>query len=128
MPFKVECELDLTDGFELESLVGRIRLSDGKRSLQEDAVYLDSWLQALGKAAMEMEGGSKETVIDMVEEPQPLVVSRDQFGSVHISFKGREVAVQTPADFRRVVEGATELFVSQVQRLSGGEYQLPPIS
>jgi hypothetical protein len=124
MSFTIHCKLDITDGFEPDALVGRIRFSDGQKSFQEEAVYLDSWLRALNKAAGKMEAGSREEKIDMVEEPQPLIVSRDPSGSIHVAFRGKEVVAPTAADFRQSVIDATESFVTRVREMSGGDYDL----
>jgi hypothetical protein len=124
MSFTIHCELDTTDGFELGALVGMISFSDGQRSFQEEAVYLDSWLLALNKAAGKMDAGSQEEVLDMVEEPQPLRVSRDPSGAIHVVFRGKEAAAPTATDFRQSVTGATESFVARVREMSGTDYGL----
>ena len=125
MSFTISCELDITDGFEPDALLGTILFSDGQRLLQERAVYLDTWLCALKKAAKNIKVDSKETLIDIVEESQPLQVVRDSSGLVHVSFRGKEVTAPTITHFQQSVRDVIDLFVSRVRELTGGDYDLP---
>jgi|SRR5579875_717950 len=125
MAFTIHCDLDITDGFEPDALLGSIEFSDGGTAFGERAVYLDTWLCALNQSARSIEGGSREAVIDLIEEPQPLQVVLDSLGTVHLAFRHKEVIAGTVADFRSAVAEATNSFVKRVRKLSNSDYELP---
>ncbi len=125
MGFQIEWQLDLSDGFDEHSLLGRIRLNDGVRSITEESVYLDSWLDALLVASRTGRSSSRKSIIEIPEQPQPLHVHRDRVGAVHVSFEDKEVIASSIDEFDQTILAAIASFTDEIAKLSGKEYDLP---
>jgi hypothetical protein len=125
MDFKIESQLDLSDGFDEDSLLGKIRLSDGVHSIAEESVYLDSWLDALWAGSRTVRNSSSKFAIDIREHSQPLRVHRDRTGAVHVAFRDTEVIAPSTDEFEQAVLSAIARFTDEVSNLSGKEYELP---
>ena len=125
MSFQIEWQLDLSEHFDEQSLLGSIRLTDGVHSITEESVYLDSWLDALLIAARTGRSNSRESVIEIPEHPQPLRVHRDRVGTVHVSFQNKEVMASSLDEFEQAILAAIAAFTDKVAKLSGKAYDLP---
>jgi hypothetical protein len=84
--------VDATDPNDIDP-VGTIVLIEGAQRLDEQYVYLDSWLAALLEGAEGLAERDRVEV-DLIEEPQPLIFERKQ-EAVSISFKGKSITVQS---------------------------------
>lgn len=125
MGFKIEPQLDLSDGFDEDSLLGKIRLTDGVHSITEESVYLDSWLEALWAGARAARSSCSKSAIEIPEHPQPLRVHRDRSGAVHVAFRDSDVIAFSVDEFEQAILSAIAWFTDEVSKLSGKEYELP---
>ena len=125
MDFKIQAQLDLSDGFDEDSLLGKIRLTDGVHSISEESVYLDSWLDALWAGSRTVRNSCSKSAIEIPEHPQPLCVHRDRTGAVHLAFRDAEVIARSTDEFEQAILSAIAGFTDEVSKLSGREYELP---
>jgi hypothetical protein len=84
------------DGEERDpfAVLGSVLLEDdaGGR-IEDDILYLDTWLSALAQGLLEVRGGAPQAVVDTVDEPHPIRISNDR-GIVTIRW--REQGVRFP--------------------------------
>lgn len=119
MAFNIAWELDEADGLNADSLLGRISLNDGTRSLVEDSIYIDSWIGALTEASRLAGQGSKAFDIDIVEESRPLRVHRDEIGGLHLLFGQGEVIADSVESFTGAVRNAASAFMARARSIEG---------
>jgi hypothetical protein len=117
MTFNIDWELDESDTVSANSLLGNITLSDGVRFVEEKSVYLDSWLEALLKAAQLNITSSADATISVAEAPRPLHLFRNDDKLHIVTTSGREVVADSPDSFRNAVRGASARFLSRTSVL-----------
>jgi hypothetical protein len=108
---------DELEPLHASSLLGRIVISDGVRSIDEPAIYVDSWFAALIRALESL--NHTVTEIEIPEDPTPIVVRCDEQGHVHLGFHDREVIVNSVEEFRRVVTQRAHDFLDQARTIPG---------
>jgi len=119
MAFNIAWELDEAEGLNTDSLLGKISLNDGTRSLVEDSIYIDSWIGALTEASRLAGKGGRRFNIDIVEESRPLRVHRDQAGGLHLLFGQGEVIADSVETFTGAVRNAASDFVKRATSIKG---------
>jgi hypothetical protein len=117
MTFNIDWELDESDTVTANSLLGNITLSDGVRLVTEKSVYLDSWLEALLKAAQLNITPSADAAISVAEAPLPLHLFRNEDKLHIVMTSGREVVADSLDSFRNAVRGASARFLSRASVL-----------
>lgn len=120
MAFNIAWKLDESEGISADSLLGRISLTDGTRSMVQDSVYLDSWMKALVEASQAAEEGSLPVDIDIVEESRPLRILRDLTGGLHVGFGGTEVVADSVQAFANAVQTAAGDFMNRTASIENG--------
>lgn len=119
MSLTIDWELDTEDPVSAESLLGRISLSNNGEIITEDSVYLDSWLEALARAASDGSttavGG---TTFEIPEESTPLKI-KVRNGILIISFRDRHVHADSTDDFQRSVARAARDLLDRTQSIWG---------
>jgi hypothetical protein len=106
---RIEWSLD-GDSTPLEP-VGDIRIIDETGTeISETATMLDAWFTALVQFAY----ASASTSIDLVDEPDPLLVSL-ALGRVSLSYRGQSVSSASVRECRNAVKSSVELFLQELR-------------
>jgi hypothetical protein len=111
MSFTIEWNLDESDGLVQESLLGDLRFKDREHLFEERSVYLDSWFEALVKAAYFIDANNQEIKVEIQEESHPLTIYLKPNGRVAISFRGRSVDAESLSEFISELLSASGLFL-----------------
>jgi len=125
MGLRIELQLDLSDGFDELSLLGNIRLSNGAHSLEEESVYLDSWLDALWAASSAARNSSEKCTIDLPEHGSHSASAAIPRALFILSFRENQVIASSEDEFEQAVLDAMAAFTDAVSKLSGKDYKLP---
>jgi hypothetical protein len=121
MPFSVAWELDESESLNADSLLGKITLSDETHAMVEDSIYVDSWIAALMEASRRAAQGATAFNIDIIEEPRPLRVQRDEAGGLHVGFGGGEVIADSLETFAGAVRAAADDFMRRATSIEGSD-------
>lgn len=93
--------------------VGNITLIGDEKVLNEQYVYVDSWLNALHEGSQKLRENN-HVEIDLIEEPNPLIFEMRSDGYINISFKGRSIAVNNA----QTIENAVDLAKKKLSELT----------
>lgn len=109
----IKIRIVLEEDAELDPIdpSGEILISDGMSRIWQKDAYLDSWLNALIEGLSQVEAG-KTATIDLVEEPDPLVV-QPQNGGIKLTFREASVSVDRIDEFRLALGNAVVDFLSK---------------
>ena len=110
---EIEMFLEPNDPDDLADIdpVGNIELRAGGAILSEVYVYLDSWLNAL-KVGSKAITETNRVELDLVEEPEPLVLERTGNG-IRISFKEKSIVIKNGEELEIAVENALRELVDR---------------
>jgi len=103
---EIEFELEPIDRNDPAAIdpVGSITLISADATLSEQYVYIDSWLDALKEGAKAI-SRTERAEIDLVEEPEPLILELTERG-IRISFKDNSIVVKDGAELDAAVDDA----------------------
>jgi hypothetical protein len=119
MTFNIDWVLDESEEVTANSLLGDIVLSDGRRSVSERSVYLDSWLEALLRGTQLKIPNSGDATVSVPETPRPLRFCKND-GQIHIvTTSGREVIADSLESFRSAARSAAARFLKRTEALEG---------
>jgi hypothetical protein len=124
MAFKIEWTLDESEALAQESLLGEITLSgDAQQKIQEESIYVDSWLHALvrGAEAAAASQGRAGTCDIEIEDPRPLKIRWDPDGSLYVRFRDHEVKARSLTEFTSGLRNAAETFLRKTEKLKDSE-------
>lgn len=107
---------------DTESLLGQIAITDGVQTIREKNTYIDSWLDALIRGLQAI-GDRSHCVIDLVDEPGPLVFDLSE-GGLSISYGKATVNVGTVESFTAGLRSAATLLLEIVQEEAGATSEL----
>jgi hypothetical protein len=96
-----------------ENLLGHIAITDKVQKIREKNTYIDSWLDALIRGLQAI-GEKSHCVIDLVDEPDPLVFDLSE-GCLSISYGKATVDVGTVESFTAGLRSAAALLLEIVQ-------------
>lgn len=113
------CELDKEGHIDSGSLIGRIVIAGFSGRIDESAVYLDSWLDALVEGVSAVERMERK-VVEMLEEPVALLFEPMGQG-FRISYGAHVLAIERTAVFREQLILACCCFLSEVRSAIGSE-------
>ena len=117
MNFKIEWLLDESEKATANSLLGDIRLSDEMHSIVEHSVYLDSWFEALLKAAQLRIDPETDVEIAIAEQPRPLRFWRNSATRLHVMSHGKEIVIDSQDTFRNATQSAAQSFLNRAEAL-----------
>jgi hypothetical protein len=117
MTLKIEWSLDESDELAQESLLGDITISDGVHSIEEQSVYLDSWLNALIREIERVETIQGIKKIEIAEESQPLTICREADGGIVLCFKEGMARADSARELTSELQRTLELFLQKVRTL-----------
>src|SRR5688572_26212849 len=116
MGFTINWTLDEEEPLVQESLLGSITLDDGQHQIKEDAIWLDSWLDALIQIA-DVVWHITGVVRIEIEDPQPLTAHWGPEDVLKVSFKEQVVTAGSLAEFTAELRRASEDFLRRTEVL-----------
>ncbi|MEQ9672238.1 hypothetical protein [Coleofasciculus sp. G2-EDA-02] len=116
---KIEWKLDEEGGIDPIDPVGDISISDGERTIQEEATYLDSWFDALIAVGKAMKLGNN-LAVEIAEEPYSLKLKLVSSGA-EISYKNKTILVNKVDEFIEIIRQSATCFVLKLNNREEGE-------
>ncbi len=108
--FEKESGLDAIDS------LGDLTISDGISTITIKTTYLDSWLAAL-VAGYNQTREADHVVLEISEEPQPLLIDVTPEGLLSISYENQTLAPQAPNNLKAGLRHAAESLLGAVDTL-----------
>ncbi len=108
--FEKESGLDAIDS------LGDLTISDGISTITIKTTYLDSWLAAL-VAGYNQTREADHVVLEISEEPQPLLIDVTPEGLLSISYENQTLAPQAPNNLKAGLRQAAESLLGAVDTL-----------
>jgi|SRR5215213_9137953 len=108
---QIELTYDNGTPLDTESILGRIKLSKGEESIEEDNTYLDSWLIALIEGLDRIERNQRVS-IDLVEEPDPLELDWTS-GRLTIQYKSQKLVLDGKEELRTALKESARSMASK---------------
>jgi len=108
--FEKESGLDAIDP------LGDLTISDGTSTITIKTTYLDSWLAAL-VAGCNQTREADHVVVEISEEPQPLLIDVTPEGLLSISYENQTLTPQAPKNLKAGLRRAAQSLLGAVDTL-----------
>lgn len=110
----VELTYDESTPLDVQEILGKISLSKGNQTIEEDNTYLDSWLTALIKGLHKIENEEKVS-IDLVEEPTPLEMEWVR-GFIVIKYKTQQIVLEGIEELKEALKESAQSMISKFRK------------
>jgi hypothetical protein len=108
----IEIKVAFDEAIDPIDPLGNIIITDGKKTIQEEDTYIDSWIDALITGLKNLQEG-KNAAVDLVEEPEPILFESQQSG-VRISYGDRSVFSRDLAEFSDALKQVAREFLDKI--------------
>lgn len=110
---KISLVFSEEDGDELSGVLGNITLEKYCTKISEESAYIESWIEVLIDGLRSMQR-NQNFIGDLVEEPEPLVFSRE--GSrVKLKYKADEIVLESADELKSALLCASNELVQRLK-------------